>query len=160
MRLPRPVPATMLVLALAALAPAASASPEVARPRLPGVPDAARPQYSHTEAGFRHFVADRLPELVQGEAFTWDGKRYEVTRLHSVVRHDVSRWNPAHRNAAVPLRGRVVAIVHVKVDGRLQRARIEGLADYVMMPEGWRWSQVLLYLGTNKSYDFVSGNTD
>lgn len=136
------------------------ATDTVARPRLPGVPDAVRPQYSHSEGGFKHFVADRLPELVVGEAFTAGGKRYEVTRLHSVIRHDLARWNPAHRNDAVPVRGRVVAVVHVLVDGKLQRARIEGLADYVAQPEGWRWSQVLLYTGGNQSYDFVQGESN
>jgi hypothetical protein len=149
----RSLPALMLVTA--ALATGASA-----RPRLPGVPDAARPQYSFTIGGFRHFIADELPPLVEGEAFTWDGHRYEVVKLHSVTREDVSRWNPAHRDDAVPVRGRVVAVIHVKVDGRLERARIEGLADYVTIPEGWRWHQVLLYLGRNQSYDFVSGETD
>ena len=146
-------PALALLLALAASASAA-------RPRLPGVPDAARPHYSFSEGGFKHFVADQLPLLVEGEAFTSEGKRYEVVRLHSVTRHDISRWNPAHRNDAVPVRGRVVATVHVKVDGQLKRARIEGLADYVTLPDGWRWSQVLLYLGTNESYDFVTGEAN
>jgi hypothetical protein len=143
-----------------ALVLATLASGALARPRRPGVPDAARPHYSFTEGGFKHFVADELPPLVEGEAFTWDGKRYEVVELHSVTRHDVSRWNPAHRNDAVPLRARVVAVVHVKIDGELRRARIEGLADYVTLPEGWRWHQVLLYLGANQSYDFVSGETN
>lgn len=144
-----------LPLACLALIVASSA---VAQPRLPGVPDAARPHYSHSIQGFRHFVADELPPLVEGDAFTADGKRYEVVKLHSVVRQEVSRWTPAHRNDAVPHRARVVAIVHVKVDGRLVRARIEGLADYVTLPEGWRWHQVLLYLGRNASYDFVTGD--
>lgn len=146
-------PALALVMVLAA-------SASVAKPRLPGVPDAARPHYSFSEGGFKHFVADQLPLLVEGEAFTSAGKRFEVVRLHSVIRHDLSRWNPAHRNDAVPVRGRVVAAVHVKVDGQLKRARIEGLADYVTLPDGWRWSQVLLYLGTNESYDFVTGEAN
>ena len=144
-------------LALAALLLASTAT---ARPRLPGVPDAARPSYSHVREGFIHFVADELPPLVEGETFTWDGKRFEVVKLHSIMKYDIARWNPAHRDDAVPMRGRVVAAIHVKVDGRLMRARIEGLADYVTLPEGWRWHQVLLYLGTNKSYDFVTGEAD
>ena len=146
-------PALALVMVLAA-------SASVARPRLPGVPDAARPHYSFSDGGFKHFVADQLPLLVEGEAFTSGGKRFEVVRLHSVIRHDLSRWNPAHRNDAVPVRGRVVAVVHVKVDGQLKRARIEGLADYVTLPDGWRWNQVLLYLGANESYDFVTGEAN
>ena len=144
-----------LVLVLALLVPAGAS----ARPRLPGVPDATRAHYSFSEGGFKHFVADELPVLVEGEGFTWEGKRFEVVKLHSVVRHDLARWNPAHRNDAVPLRGRVVAVVHVMVDGKLQRARIEGVADYVTLPDGWRWHQVLLYLGRNASYDFVTGET-
>jgi hypothetical protein len=145
------------LLALAALLVAGGVS---ARPRIPGVPDAARAQYSFTDAGFKHFVADRLPELVEGEGFTWSGQRFEVVKLHSIVKHDLARWNPAHRNDAVPMRGRVVAVVHVLVDGKLKRARIEGLADWVSVPDGWRWHQVLLYLGTNQSYDFVTGETN
>ena len=144
-----------LVVALATVA----VPPAAAQQRLPGVPDAARPHYSHSIDGFKHFVADELPPLVEGETFTWAGKRYEVVRLHQVVRQEVSRWTPAHRNEAVPHRARVVAVIHVKVDGRLTRARIEGVADYVTLPEGWRWNQVLLYLGTNESYDFVNGET-
>lgn len=144
----------LAVLALSGLAVSAAA-----HQRLPGVPDAARPRYSHTMAGFQHFVADELPRLVEGEAFTWEGRRYEVVKLRSVTRHVANRWNPAHRDEAVPHRGRVEAILHVKIDGKLMRARIEGTADYVTLPDGWRWREVLLYLGGNESYDFVTGET-
>ena len=37
------------------------------------------------------------------------------------------------------------------------RARIEGTARYVTYPGGWEWDRVLLYLGSNQSYDFVKG---
>ena len=94
---------------------------------------------------------------LKGMPFEWQGRTYEVVKVHDITRASTSRWAPGQRNEQVVHRGYVVASVHVKVDGRLVVARLEATANYVTFPEGWEWDKVLLYLGRNVSYDFVAG---
>ena len=62
----------------------------------------------------------------------------------------------ANRDYDAPVRGWAVAWVHVRVDGRLKRARVTANTSYRWQPAGWEWEQVLLYLGGDDFWDFVT----
>jgi hypothetical protein len=141
-------PVVVLLLAVLAALPAQVRAAEAPTPST----------YPHSKAGWSKFIADRLPALVEGESFTHAERRYEVTRLHVVRDEQVTRWEPSHVRNAVE-RGWFAAIVHLRIDGRLTRARIEGTGHYVTDPATWEWDRVLLYLDDNQTHDFVSGET-
>lgn len=118
------------------------------------------PTHGPSRSAFEAFVIDELPELVVATEFDWKDHHYEVLRISSITRTHVQRTRPSDVNNDVAAQGWTMAIVHVKVDGRLSRARIEGNARYMNSPNGWEWDRVLMYLGQNDSYDFVSQAND
>jgi hypothetical protein len=139
--------AALSLLALASLsAPAARAGDQIV----------AKPRHGHSRPEWLRFVNDTLPEVVEGRTFEWEGRSYEVVRVATILRASTTKWAPHQRNEQVVHRGYVVARVHVKVDGRLITANVEGTANYVTFPEGWEWDKVLLYLGRNVSFDLVA----
>ncbi len=140
------------VLALGTLA----SVPVLAAPPAPGTPEAVRPRYTQTPRGFEHFVQDTLGKLVTGQEWEWGGHHYRVVKLHAIQQEATVRTHEANRNYDTALHGRMKAIIHVVVDGRLIRARIVGEANYVWQPGGWEWERVQYYLGGNRTYDFVS----
>jgi hypothetical protein len=118
------------------------------------------PTHGPSRSAFEAFVIDGLPELVVGKEFDWKGHHYEVLRVHSITRTHVQRTRPSDVNNDVAAQGWTLALLHVKVDGRLSRVRVEGNARYMNSPNGWEWDRVLMYLGLNDSYDFVTEATD
>jgi hypothetical protein len=119
--------------------------------------DREMPTHGPTQVAFGRFVVDQLPELVKGKTFDWKGHHYEVTELHHITKSTVQRSKSTDRNADVAVNGWTWALVHVRVDGRLMRARVEGSARYSRTADGWEWDHVLMYLGLNDSYDFATG---
>lgn len=117
----------------------------------------AQPPYGHSRQEWLRFVQHEIPDLVEGTTFEWAGRTYEVVRVHDVIRASTTRWAPGQRNEASPHRAYLVAWVHVRVDGQVVRARLEADAHYSSFPDGWDLQRVLLYLGRNVSYDFVTG---
>ena len=143
----------VVLLLCAALVPAARSAQAGPNPVPPHVD---RPLYTHDETGFEHFVQDQMPGLVAGQVWEWRGKRFEVVRLHRISEAKVVRPRKASRNREPGQRGWTVAIVHVRVDGKLMHGRVEATAGYAWEPGGWIWEQALLYLGGANSYDFVA----
>lgn len=123
----------------------------------PPSPAVDRPLYQPSTNGLTHFTQDRLEKLIAGQSWTWMGTEFEAVRLHRIHDVGVTRDRQANRDYSAPLRGWVIATLHVKVNGQVKAARVEANASYVWQPGGWAWEQVLLYLGNGDSYDFVSG---
>jgi hypothetical protein len=142
-------------LIVPALAAVLVASLAVARDT-PAAPHASQALYAPSRDGLQHFLEDELERLVRGQAWEWDGRRYEVVRLHKIAEAKPTRAAQANRDYDAPVRGWAVAIVHVRVDGHLERARITVNTSYAWQPAGWQWEQVLLYLGDVERYDFVA----
>jgi hypothetical protein len=146
-----------LVTGLSAGVLSTGAQPVVAEEFQPPSPAVDQPLYQPSPNGMTHFTQDRLEKLVAGQSWTWMGTEFEAVRLHGIRDVGVTRDRQANRDYSAPLRGWVVATLHVKVNGRVKAARVECNASYVWQPGGWAWEQVLLYLGNGDSYDFVSG---
>jgi hypothetical protein len=147
-------PSRRSVVALAAALGLLVAAPSSAAPA--ASPE--RPEYPPSVEGFQHFVQDTLPLLVEGRGWEWKGHRFEGQRVHRIARAAVERLEaPPSRDHGTGLRGWTVSVLHVEVDGRLQRAKVAGNASYAADGAGWRWTEVLLYLGVGDSFDFVSG---
>jgi hypothetical protein len=123
---------------------------------LPPSPHIDQPLYQPNRAGVEHYVQDNLQRLIEGQTWTWGGNHYEAVRLHRIDRAGVVRAKQANRDFSAPLRGWTIVQLHVKVNGQLKAARVEVNSSYVWQPGGWRWEQVLLYLGNGDSWDFAS----
>jgi len=123
----------------------------------PPSPNADRPLYQPTRAGFEHFLQDDLQKLIAGQSWSWQGYEFQAVRLHRIQKAEVIADRQANRDYASPHRGWAVVHLHVKVNGRVTAARTEVNASYVWQPGGWAFEQVLLYLGNGDAYDFVSG---
>lgn len=135
-----------------------SASAAIATPRVTVPPPVDQALYPPTQGGFEHFVQDTLGALIASRAWTWDGRDFDGRRLHAVPRVRVEQVPvKIGRGYGSAMRGYVIAVVHVAIDGRLHRARVIGNAGYDADPSGWRWEQVLLHLGGGEQYDFASG---
>ena len=101
------------------------------------------------------FPQDTLDFVVREQKWSWEGHEFESVRLASVWKSEVTRHEKAHRDYGTAVRGWTVCIVHLKVDGRLIKARLVGNAGYSHEPAGWFWEEALLYLGVGDHYDFV-----
>ena len=122
------------------------------RPTRPGV---SRSLYLPTKPGFQHFLQDTLNELVKSQSWTWQGQTYECRKLHKVERTEITRHENAQASYGTAVRAWTISVVHVRVDGRLMRARVVGNAGYSSSPAGWYWEEILLTLGNGDHYDFV-----
>lgn len=147
------------LLPLAAVLLGLASVPAVAGEMQPPAVQVDRPLYQANASGLQKFVEDDLAKLVVGQKWSWRGQEFEVVRLHRIDFSRLTQAPQANRDYGAPVRGMAVAIIHVKVDGRLRRARIEANASYVWQPAGWAWEQALLYLGGVDSWDFVTRQT-
>ena len=129
----------------------------VALAERPAPPAVDRPLYAATVLGFQHFAQDQLPKLIQGQAWDWNGAHFEATRLHSIKKSELVRPRQAHKDYDSAVRGWMVAVIHVKLDGRVRSGRVVATAGYAPDPAGWYSDEVLLFLGNGDSYDFVTG---
>lgn len=123
---------------------------------VPPAPHVDKPLYAASRAGLEHFAQDELSKLIGGQEWDWNGHAFAVERVHRVKQSWVTRAKQANRDYSAPVRGWLVAEIHVRVDGQLLTGRIEANASYLWHPAGWAWEQVLLELGRGDSWDFVT----
>lgn len=109
-----------------------------------------------TKEAFASFVTDELPNLVEGQEFDWRGSHYRITKVHSILKTQVQRTRRTDIDGDVPYIGWAWAVLHLDVNGERMRVKVDCNARWEAGAEGWDWSKVLIYLGDNDSYDFVT----
>ena len=117
---------------------------------------AARSGHGPSKEAFASFVTDELGPLLVGQEIEWKGHHLKITKVHEILKTQLQRTRRTDIDRDVPYIGWVWAVLHLDMDGKRMRVTLDGNARWESGDAGWSWSKVMIYLGDNDSYDFVS----